>query len=64
MWKNKYKLLFFSYEGTDGTIISSEGGLKSLDNDKTGESVVGSVHYKVRFFFVNFVSNKKIQSAS
>lgn len=54
MWKNKYKLLFFSYEGTDGTIISSEGGLKSLDNDKTGESVVGSVHYKVRFFFCKF----------
>ncbi|XP_045446477.1 uncharacterized protein LOC123654627 [Melitaea cinxia] len=38
----------YSYEGTDGTVISSEGGLKSFDNDKTGESVVGSVHYKDR----------------
>ncbi|CAH2107378.1 unnamed protein product [Euphydryas editha] len=36
----------YSYEGTDGTKVSSEGGLKSFDDNKTGESVSGSVHYK------------------
>ncbi|XP_050342269.1 uncharacterized protein LOC126768300 [Nymphalis io] len=35
----------YSFEGADGTRVSSEGELKSFDNDKTGESVVGNVFY-------------------
>ncbi|XP_039748903.1 endocuticle structural glycoprotein SgAbd-1-like [Pararge aegeria] len=36
----------YSYEGGDGTKVSSEGELKSFDDDRTGEAVIGSVFYK------------------
>ncbi|XP_045764253.1 uncharacterized protein LOC123866633 [Maniola jurtina] len=36
----------YSFEGGDGTKVSSQGELKSFDNNKTGEAVVGSVFYK------------------
>ncbi|XP_064071319.1 uncharacterized protein LOC113393582 [Vanessa tameamea] len=35
----------YSFEGADGTKVSSEGELKTYSNDKTGEAVVGSVFY-------------------
>ncbi|XP_046960954.1 uncharacterized protein LOC124530737 [Vanessa cardui] len=35
----------YSFEGADGTKVSSEGELKSYNDDKTGEAVVGSVFY-------------------
>lgn len=40
-------LLSFSYEAGDGTKAFSEGELKTFDDDKTGEAVVGSFSYKV-----------------
>ncbi|XP_034824288.1 endocuticle structural glycoprotein SgAbd-1-like [Maniola hyperantus] len=36
----------YSFEGGDGTKVSSQGELKSFDNNTTGEAVVGSVFYK------------------
>lgn len=39
--------LYFSYEGGDGTKAFSKGELKTFDDDKTGEAVVGSFSYKV-----------------
>lgn len=39
--------MHYSFEGGDGTKVSSEGELKSFDSDRTGEAVVGSVFYKV-----------------
>ncbi|CAH0727803.1 unnamed protein product, partial [Brenthis ino] len=35
----------YSFEGADGTKVSSVGELKSLDNNKTGEAVAGEVFY-------------------
>ncbi|XP_023954084.2 endocuticle structural glycoprotein SgAbd-1-like [Bicyclus anynana] len=36
----------YSFEGGDGTKVSSQGELKTFEDDKTGEAVVGSVFYK------------------
>ncbi|OWR51053.1 cuticular protein RR-1 motif 36 precursor [Danaus plexippus plexippus] len=36
----------YSYEGGDGTKISSQGELRNFSNDATGEAVSGSVFYK------------------
>lgn len=44
----KYVCFNFSYEGGDGTKISSQGELRNFSNDATGEAVSGSVFYKVR----------------
>lgn len=40
-------LFFFSYKSGDGTKAFSEGELKTFDEDKTGEAVVGGFSYKV-----------------